>query len=142
MANTITEATTELLDAIVDFSETKLAITSGTVSGLKYKTFTQTVTSGVVQCDLSAAQMFIVKPTDNITIEFLNPPSTDEYIVSLLKITQGGLYEVHWPEDSLFVQGVPPVLSSTGDDLISVQYDSDTQKYWITNIKSDWTVEV
>ena len=141
MSTTIAEATTNLLQSIDDFSETKLTVNSGTVAGLRYKTFTPTVTSGVIQCDLGQAQVFIIKPTDDISIEFLNPPTTDNYIVVILKITQGGLYQIDWPEDSLFAQAVPPTLSSTGEDLVTVQYDTDTQKYWITNIKSDWGIQ-
>lgn len=129
---------TNLITAIQNFGAGKLEATAGVAKGLKYATYAVPTTSGVVSIDLSIAQLYLVTPAADITVNFTNLPQAGEYITSMIRMTNGGLYSVTWPANSVFEDGVPPVLSTNSDDLLSIQYDAASDKFWITNVKSNW----
>lgn len=133
-----TAKTTALLASMDTYNATKLYRIAPTVRGLKYTTKDVTTTSGTITIDFKEAQMFFVAPVADITFTFINLPNADEYIISSIRITNGGAYTVTWPAASMFEGGTPPVLSASGEDLITVQYDPVSAKYWITNVKSNW----
>lgn len=128
----------DLIQSIEDYDGSKLNTRKGLASGLKYTLKTFTVTSGAVECDLSEAQVYLIEPTGDITFSFINIPDTNEYITSIFRIKNGGLHLITWPVNSLFENGTPPTLAPDKEDIISIQYDGQSENYWITNIKSDW----
>lgn len=84
-----------------------------------------TLTTGTTTIDLAAAQVYTatVTASNTITFAFSNAPAASQGQAVVLRITDGGSGTIVWPAGTLFSYGVPPALTPSGVDLLSIFYD-------------------
>lgn len=74
--------------------------------------------SGTLTLNLSAAEVFTTTITEGTTIAISNAKSAPIFNSLLLRITNGGAYTVNYPSGTKYNNGIPPVLSVAGTDLL------------------------
>lgn len=75
-------------------------------------------TAGALTLNLSAAEVFTTTITETTTIAISNAKSAPIFNSLLLRITNGGAYTVSYPANTKYNNGIPPVLSVAGTDLL------------------------
>ena len=82
-----------------------------------------------VSFNLSAANNFRFQFNGTTTISFTSPPATNAFGFTMV-LTNGGGYTITWPASVLWANGIAPVLSAAGSDvLVFYTYDGGSTYY-------------
>lgn len=74
--------------------------------------------SGTLTLNLSAAEVFTTTITEDTTIVISNTLASPKFNSLLLRITNGGSYVVTYPANTKYNNGLAPVLTISGTDLL------------------------
>lgn len=79
------------------------------------------ISLGTLDLDLQSSSVFKINLGQNITtLNFSNLPPSNTAAAYTLIVTSSGNYDINWGNNVLWPEGSPPILTSSGTDVISL----------------------
>ena len=131
-----------IVESNLTFDGTSLSIIGNIVSSTHIasttyrETFSDLGTGGSATLDLTTANNFRRQFNATASIVFSNAPISNAFGFTLVVINAGA-YSITWPANVDWPGGTPPILTSTGTDvLVFYTYDGGTTYYGFTTGKN------
>jgi hypothetical protein len=100
------------------FDGSTLTVTGNIVATTFRETYSDLGSGGSVTLDLSTANNFRRQFNAGATISFNNPPSSNAFGFTFVMVN-AGTYSITWPVTIDWVGGTPPILTSSGTDVLT-----------------------
>lgn len=82
---------------------------------------TVNISIGTLTLDLGSSNVFSINLNQNISgVEFINSPPAGVAAAYTLIISSNGNYDIAWGQSIFWPDGTPPVITSSGEDVISL----------------------
>jgi hypothetical protein len=87
--------------------------------------------SGTQTLNLAAASEWTATIAGSTTFAFTNTLAANTSEVVMLRLTNAGAFTITWPANTKFAAKTAPVFTSSGVDLVGVQYDTVSATYMV-----------